>query len=132
MTPPARTSESVNYRDLLPDLLAQVADAAGLQAALTLRRELGGTYLHIARQPRPGTLLVDTIGLTAARQVAGLYGGETVEIPKGRPQQAALIAHLLESGLAVQEVARLVGCHARTVRRRKDGCGETLPLFPSL
>ena len=132
MTPPAGTSETVDYRDLLPDLLAQVAEAAGLQVALALRRSLGGTAVHVARQPRPGTLLVDTIGLPAARHLGTLYGGETIMIPKGQPQQRALIGYLLKTGLKVQEVARLVGCHAHTVRRVKSGTAETLPLFPSL
>ena len=132
MTPPARTSETVDYRDLLPDLLAEVAQAAGLRAALKLRKDLGGTAVHIARQPRAGTLLVDTIGLAAARHLGTLYGGETIIIPKGQRQQAALVRHLLGRGLKVQEVARLVGLHAHSVRRIKHGTTEQLPLFPSL
>jgi hypothetical protein len=116
-----RTAPAVDYREILPEILAQVAEAAGLEAALRLRRELGGTQVHVARTPKPDTLLVRKGGPEAARALADLVGGETVKIPKGRHTQAALIEHLLSTGTAVQEIARLVGCDAETVRRRKNG-----------
>lgn len=127
-----RPAPAVDYREILPEVLAQVAEAAGLEAALALRRQLGGTPVNVAREPKPGTLLVETIGLEAARAVAALYGGETVPLPKGKPQEPALIRHLLGLGWTVNAVARTVGCTDRQVRRVKNGATEPMPLFAGL
>ncbi|WP_119167096.1 helix-turn-helix domain-containing protein [Algihabitans albus] len=134
VTQAARRSDCVDYREILPELLAQIAEVAGLKAALALRRRLGGTLVHVARRPKAGSLLVETVGIEAARKIAGLFvADETIEIPMGAATQRALIVYLLTTGLKVQEIARLVGCHAETVRRLKNGRrDETLPLFPSL
>lgn len=114
-------ADSAPFSDILPDVLAEVAEAAGLDAALTLRRELGGTRVHVSREPRAGTKLVDCVGLEAAELIAGRFGGETIPIPQGRRRQTALIARLLKDGVQVQAIARLLGCHAETVRRIKNG-----------
>lgn len=133
LTQAAQRSDRVDYREILPELLAQIAEVAGLPAALALRRRLGGTVVYVAQSPKRG-ILVETVGQAAAEKIAGLFvAGEEVMIPMGARQQPALIAYLLSTGLKVQEVARLVGCHAETVRRLKNGRRtETLPLFPSL
>ncbi|SMF82955.1 hypothetical protein SAMN06265365_14825 [Tistlia consotensis] len=113
---------TVDFHQILPAELADVAKAAGLEAALKLRKELGGTIVHVPARPRGKELLVRTVGLEAARKIAEAFprSGE-IRVPMGKRLQPALIAHLLAEGRPVQEVARLVGCHAESVRRIKNG-----------
>ncbi|MEX2630010.1 MAG: helix-turn-helix domain-containing protein [Tistlia sp.] len=121
---------TIDYRQILPAELAEVAEAAGLEVALRLRRQLGGTAVHVARNPRGG-LLVEAVGREAAQAIAGRFGGETIKVPMGKQLQRPLIRHLLEQGRDVQEIARTIGCHAETVRREKNGrdSGRQICLF---
>lgn len=107
----------------LPPRLEEIARAAGLKSALLLARECGGTQLYVPRDPRPGTMLVAAVGIEAARIIARLYPGENIEVPLGPisdgRKRRREISRLLDSDLPVQEIARRLHCHSKTVRRVK-------------
>lgn len=112
----------------LPGVLAQVAQAAGLEAALQLAKARGGGRAYI---PAPTALherhwLVLAVGSHAARAIAAQLGGGEVEVPLGpyagnRAAVWAAIERGLKDGLSVEQAARQVGVSARTVRRHKSG-----------
>lgn len=108
---------------VLPGVLREVAEATDLSTALTLAAELGGSRIFVPRDPRPGSKLVDAVGIDAARAIAALYPTENIDVPlgplasHGRLQREIL--RLAEDGLSNQEIARRLHCHHRTVRRAK-------------
>jgi DNA-binding NarL/FixJ family response regulator len=125
----------------LPGVLAQVAQAAGVKAAVQLAQARGGGRAYI---PAPQALhekhwLTQAVGLEAARAIAQALGGGEVEVPLGpfagnRAQVWAAIERGLNAGLSVEQAARQVGVTARTVRRHKSGAGgmttgQELPLL---
>lgn len=112
----------------LPGVLAQVAQAAGLEAAVRLAQARGGGRAYI---PAPEALhdrhwLVLAVGMEAALAIASALGGNEVEVPLGpfagnRAHVWAAIERGLNEGLSVEQAARQVGVTARTVRRHKGG-----------
>ncbi len=56
-----------NPEPALTGVLAEIAEAAGPAAALQLARAVGGSPIYVARAPKAGSLLVDAVGLKAAR-----------------------------------------------------------------
>jgi|GEM_PF-1583275 len=112
----------------LPGVLAQVAQAAGLKAAVAFAKARGGGRAYI---PAPQALhgkhwLAMAVGLEAAQAIAKALGGGEVEVPLGpfagnRAQVWAAIERGLKDGLAAEQVARQVGVATRTVRRHKSG-----------
>lgn len=103
-------------------VLSQIEKAAGADVVAKLCRRLGGTSFYVARNPRAGSLLTETVGIEAAKKIAVLFGGETIGIPLGPAANATrrrrAIRRLLRSGHSAQEIARRIGCHARTVMRQ--------------
>lgn len=130
--PQHKISEAVLAQ--LPGVLAQVAQAAGLEAAVRLAQARGGGRAYI---PAPEALhdqhwLVLAVGMEAALAIASALGGNEVEVPLGpfagnRAHVWAAIERGLNEGLSVEQAARQVGVTARTVRRHKGGVvsGET-------
>jgi hypothetical protein len=112
----------------LPGVLAQVAQAAGLEASVRLAKARGGGRAYI---PAPEALhsrhwLVLAVGMEAALAITSALGGNEVEVPLGpfagnRAHIWAAIERGLNDGLSVEEAARQVGVTARTVRRHKGG-----------
>jgi hypothetical protein len=112
----------------LPGVLAQVAQAAGLKAAVAVAKARGGGRAYI---PTPQALhdkhwLALAVGLEAAHAIARALGGGEVEVPLGpfagnRAAVWAAIERGLKDGLSAEQAARQVGVTARTVRRHKSG-----------
>jgi hypothetical protein len=121
MSPSAPSSQSVPARQPRidvrgwPPLLAEIAALASPEAALRLVERFGGVACYFPKRPRPGHVLVDAIGLEAAKILAERFGGTSPEIPvlatRHRLKQAIVEA---EGGTA--EIARDLGCSARYVR----------------
>ena len=106
----------------LPHLLRQVADLAGLDAALRLARVRGGSKLNIPL--RPTRAFVAEVGEAAAHALSRLYPGENVFIPLG-PGGALRTARriageALERGASTREAARLSGFTERTIYNLKS------------
>lgn len=110
--------------DMLPGVLRDVAEATDLTTALTLADKLGGSRVFVPREPRPGSKLVEAVGMEAARSIAELYPTENVDIPLGplasHGRRHREIMRLVEQGISNQEIARRLHCHNRTVRRAKQ------------
>ncbi|MDR3437157.1 helix-turn-helix domain-containing protein [Telmatospirillum sp.] len=118
----------------LPPILAEIAEVAGVVAALQVANAKGGTvaYFRAADNLAPGYWLVDAVGLDAARKIIERFGPGAIEIPLGplagnRNSLWTAIQKALKEGKSVATVARLVGVHARTVRRHKSGQFGTVP-----
>lgn len=135
MDNPEPTNEAL---EALPSLLQDVARAAGLGTALTLCGVLGGSKVHIAKQPGPKSLLARAVGVPAARKIGAALGPGHYDVPLGptsdHRRRHGEIEKLLAKGLAVQEISRRLHVHYRTVQRHKQRRPDTsqMDLFPPL
>ena len=104
----------------LPGVLAEIEDAAGIDAALALARAYGGQTVYVPARPKPEHWLVDTVGLEAAGKICDLYrvrdGGARLLIPLARP---SLLAAALARGASARDAAAAVGVHERTAFRMR-------------
>lgn len=107
--------------EALPELLREVAKAAGLTAALRLARAFGGGRKYIPHSLPPGHELIEAAGAAAAVYLSATYAGETLIIPLGPEADAAAkrraIRERLEARTSHQAIARELNCHIRTVDR---------------
>jgi len=105
----------------LPTVLAEIADAAGIEAAISLARAYGGQTVYVPARPKPDHWLVDTVGLEAAGKICDLYrvrdGGARLLIPLARP---TLLAAALARGASARSAAAAVGVHERTAFRMRS------------
>lgn len=109
----------------LPGLLQEVADAAGLQAALDLAKACGGTIVYIpAKLSKNDTVLTRAVGRRAAAEICKLRPGENVPVPLGPmttdAQKRVKVKQLLDEGLSIQEIVRRTAVHRATVYRVRD------------
>lgn len=65
--------------------LRQLADAAGVEAALKIALARGGTRLYIPKRAE-GTVLESLAGIDAARAIVAQFGGEIIEVPLAKRQ----------------------------------------------
>ena len=113
----------------LTGVLREVAEEAGLTAALCLARVFGGTKVYVPHRVAPDHPLAEAAGAAAAGYLSKSYGGEFVLIPLGSDVQDAArrraIRERLAAGRSHQAIARELKCHIRTVereaQRRRDG-----------
>lgn len=117
--------------DWLPPLLAEIADVAGLPAALALAEARGGSRITIPARPGPDHWIVKTIGPEAAERLCahfrtGVGGtkGAILELPVGpsgtAAQTRAKIDALLRKGVSADQIAVSMRVHRTTVFRRKS------------
>lgn len=106
--------------------LAQIREAIGDEAALKLIEARGGTTVFVPCDPREDQLLVDIVGLDAARELASRWGKEYLAVPIAMKWR---IDRLLEEGLSAPKIALALGVHEDRVRRRrrKAGAGSAQP-----
>ncbi|WP_319774454.1 helix-turn-helix domain-containing protein [Breoghania sp.] len=117
----------------LPDILAQIAGTAGLDAALKLAAERGGQTVYIPSHATPGHWLTDIVGLQAAIKICDHFrvrnSGARLLIPIARKSSAQrTLVKALENGASAREAAAAAGVHERTAfrarRRLKSKQGE--------
>lgn len=113
----------------LPAVLRLVAEAAGVEAALKLSQERGGTRIYVPRKLPADHWLVSLIGMAGANALRERYAGENIDLPLGvggSAQNARLAARLaLDGGASVAQAARVAGLTERTVYalRSREGTG---------
>ncbi|MCJ2050874.1 hypothetical protein [Methylobacterium sp. J-070] len=126
----------------LPGVLGEIAEVAGLAAALAVAEAVGGTRAYVPRRPGPDHWLVRAAGPEAAAAIAdhlttGRSGSE-IEFPIGpagsyvkeRRRRARKMRELTAQGLPNRQTARQVGVTERAVRlfkarvRRDDSQGD--------
>ncbi len=109
-------------RPSLPQLLQEVADCLGTEAALRLAKRLGGQRVRVPKNPKPSSPLVQAVGMEIAQALADLYGGELVIIPMAAALSAATRRRAIANdGRSANAVAAAMGCHVNTVYRLRRG-----------
>ncbi|MBK5958797.1 hypothetical protein CCR97_11330 [Rhodoplanes elegans] len=111
----------------LPGLLAEIAEVAGLDAALALAAARGGTRVRIPAQADDDHWLVRCVGRKAAdaicihfRQGSNRPRGVYVEVPLGRTANARrVMAQALARGASAAEAARAAGMTERSAYRMR-------------
>lgn len=116
---------STGAHHYLPAVLAEIADAAGLPAALAIADHCGGTKTHLPGRAPEGHWLVELVGREAADKICNHFrsrdGGVTLRIPlgpKGFYNQARRRAEeMIEQGKSSRAIASALGIHQRSVER---------------
>jgi hypothetical protein len=112
----------------LPPLLSEIAEVAGLSAALTLADARGGNRVYFPAPPhlREEHPLVKIVGREAAMKICEHFaklGGIELEVPRGptgsRADQTRLLAQLIEEGVPSGIITRRLGISRRTVARHR-------------
>lgn len=117
----------------LPGILAEIADAAGTEAALLVAQAVGGRRAYFPGEPGPDHWLSRLIGQERARAVcAQLTPGDRgieLEVPLGpcgsRARRWRRIHEMLEDGASKPAIAAATGVHHKTVQRHKSRRGKT-------
>lgn len=127
----------------LPELLLEIAEVAGLDAALTLADQRGGNRVYIPREAGPNHWLTQMVGQEAADALCDHFGqpcGLELELPRGpqltRSQRQARVQRMIVQGLTSSEITRRTGVTRRTVKRnratiRRSIDGVQLDMFAS-
>ncbi len=103
-----------------PAHLAPYVDAIGVDAAMVLFLEFGGTELYLARDPRADSELVRVLGIDVARAL-GELAQSTILQPR-MPLGKAWVAQVLAGrGLSNAEIARRLHTTDVTVRKYLKG-----------
>lgn len=111
--------------DGLPPLLAEIAEIAGLEAALAMAEARGGQKIYIPSPDRVGPThwLAETVGLDAARKLGARFGSNLIEIPFGPAASVhrlrRRIARMIEAGASSNTIAAACGVTFRTVTRHR-------------
>lgn len=106
----------------LANLYREIAEGAGLEAALGLAKARGGLRISVPRNPRAAPWLADAMGEKGAALLCELYGGELIDLPadpiSGQGQNARVrrIRQALREGqLSANDIARMTGVTRRAV-----------------
>lgn len=130
----------MNDRLGLPEVIAQVAEVAGLDAARLLAHEKGGQVVYIPGRMTANHWLAKLVGFTAASKIAERYShmnregrrvGQHLLIPMAKVRKAELLVRAIEAGGTNNKIAAMTGRHERTVRRTRTKLknGGMGPLF---
>lgn len=126
----------------LPPTLNEIADVAGLDAALAMAQARGGSRVSLPAKPKQNSWLVDAVGFDAAEKICAHYRtgyggtkGVTLDLPVS-PDMNLLkrrrkIDELLQNGLSADQIAIRTGAHRTTVFYRKRHAKPT-PKLPDL
>lgn len=108
---------SDNDRIVLPGILGDIARTVGIDTAVAIARNFGGTRRYFPRRPKRKSPLVALIGMRKASLVCMRLGGKDVDIPSARAALRWYEAHTLEhDGRSHAEIARKLGVNRRRVR----------------
>ena len=106
----------------LANLYREIAEGAGLEAALGLARARGGLRISVPRNPRAAPWLNEAMGDKGAALLCDLYGGELIDLPadpvSGQGQNARvrrIREALREGALSANEIARMAAVTRRAV-----------------
>lgn len=107
-------------RVALPELLRDLIDCVGEEAAFALIDWRGGAYLSIPKRVDPQHMLVEHIGPVAFVSLVERFGGETIMLPKKdavtRQQRHQIVRHLRYiERLTVDQIAIRTGYTMRRV-----------------
>lgn len=114
--------------ELLPGVLREVAEEAGLPAALRLAHAFGGTEIWIPEKLTAGHRLIEALGREAAEKVVQMFGSGHLLVPlgplaDGRAKRREIM-RMIEDGRTAADIARRLRCHVRTVYRARARGGR--------
>lgn len=108
----------------LPPSLIELIDVIGFDAASKLATTRGGGEVFIPKKIKEDCLLVQIIGVDAAKAMLDYYGYGSIKVAqgcfKGERGRKRLGLYLLEKSYSIPETARKVDVHERTVERWKQ------------
>lgn len=111
--------------------MAEIAEAAGVAAALQLVRELGGREIKLSA--KSDGKLARIVGAEAARKIVAALGNEKITVPmahlRGQRGRREAAARMLDEGASISQVAGAVDVHERTVFRVKAETKKPGSLF---
>lgn len=113
--------------DGLPQLMVEIAEVAGVEAAITICDRYGGNRVYIPRIAPDHHWLVHCVGRVAADAICAHFaspsGGIELELPTGarlnRTQRRAKLEKLIAEGYSSTEITRRLGVTRRCVSRAK-------------
>tara|TARA_R110002050_G_C8951365_1_gene513406 strand:+ start:984 stop:1367 length:384 start_codon:yes stop_codon:yes gene_type:complete len=99
-----------DYR--LPYGLNVIADAAGVDAALQIALERGGSRIRIPQKAR-GSILEEMVGIEAAQKIAAALSDERIEIPVAK---RVLAQWLQNKGWSQERISSTLKVSRRTIQ----------------
>lgn len=113
--------------DGLPQLMVEIAEIAGVEAAITICDRYGGNRVYIPRYAPDHHWLVHCVGRVAADAICTHFAngatGIELELPTGarlnRTQRRAKLEKLIAEGYSSTEITRRLGVTRRCVSRAK-------------
>lgn len=110
-------------RAWLTPLLNQIADVAGVEAAIAIGQSKAGQQIYIPEKVTPDHWLTALVGLDAARKISAEFGSRHIIIAPAmagaKRKRAALIADLIEKGYSTNEITRITGVARSTVMEHR-------------
>ncbi len=107
----------------LPGVLARISEAAGPEVALEMASKFGGRTVYIPARPVADSVLVRAVGQAAVEKIIRAIGRGHLEVPLGPlanyARMRAAIRAQLRAGKSAPQIARMLGCHERTVERER-------------
>lgn len=109
--------------------MAEIADAAGVEAAWALAAAHGGTTVYIPHVAGPDHWLTELVGAEAASKICRHFAtgnsGARVLIPLARQgQQRVRLIRALEDGHSAPTAASAAGMHERSAYRMRKRIKE--------
>lgn len=109
--------------ELLPGILAEIAEKVSAGAALRLARQYGGLRCYIPAKVTPDSKLAKELGFDDAVKVAALLGVGEVEVPLGdtgsQAQRHKRLGELIDKNVSTPVIVRALRIHRSTVKRHK-------------
>lgn len=108
----------------LPGTLAEIAEAAGVDAAWAIAGAHGGTTVYIPREAVEGHWLTELVGMEAAQKICKHFRvantGARILIPIARQgEQRRRLIKALQSGMSAPQAALHAGMHERSAFRAR-------------
>ena len=112
---------------VLPGVLAEIAELVGDAKALQIAAHAGGTRVYFPSKLHPDHWLVQCVGLADAGKILERFAGDTCDIPQAghgsyarfRRGVAQRIEQREAEGASSKDIARDVGVSQRTIHRRR-------------
>lgn len=116
-------------------IMEDLGAAMGFEATNRLIAIFGGCSLYVPQCIDSDHPIVRVVGAKPAQRLAAEFGGETLNLPDNdefsRLRRTRQVARLLRAGLNPRDVATLVGCSTRHVRRYRTEA-EEIGLLPMI
>lgn len=114
----------------LPQTLDEIAQIAGVEAALSLADARGGSRISIPSRVKTDHWLIKTVGKEAADKICEFYRtgyngtkGAVIDLPTGPSSSASKtrrkVDAMIRDGVSADKIAVSAGVHRNTVFRRK-------------